>query len=848
MSFKSNIQSIFTNHSLIVVKCVSVAFLLLFSFACNVNKQLKPNEYLVEKNTIKYNGTAIDHEELEAFIRQKPNRKILKLVRFNLWLYNQIDQQKMIEHRDKRNARYDRINAKRVAKNNRKNAKRLAKHKKAKQPRLKNKEKSTFRESLLEAGEPPVILDTTLTRITVNQLQRFVFSRGYFNSKVKDSLFIDKKNKRAKTFYFVTKSVPYTINNVSYQVEDPLMEYFILNDSSASLVKRGHVYNEDVLQKERERIARSQLNNGYFYFAPEYMYYWVDTNLVGPKVDITIGVKKFSEAYSEANDSLVYKSHPRLYIENVYLIPEVLKDFKGRMSDVYLKDTVLYEGVKILHNNSLKFRKRDLVREVSVSTGQLYQQDLAEETYKNLSALKVFKSVLIQYVKNPYYADKLDCYIICQPLIKQSVTIESEGTNTSGNLGIAGSLVFQNKNAFKGAELFELKLKGSLTAQKQFNTNQSTNLTNINNVQNTFNTIQFGPELNIYFPKPLFPFTLFYYKKDAFEKRYFAQPKTVLNLSANYQSRPEFARTISNISYGFKFNNAKGLLFYDIIPFEAYVVKAKLFGNFRQSLESINDFFLLNSFIDHLTTQSKVSVTYNNQNIPKKRNLTYLRMSLSSSGNILRALYKGTNQKADTLGRYQILGIPFSQYVKFDADYRAYLKVYKQNKVVFRVAGGIGKPLDNLSVLPYEQSFFGGGPNGIRAWRARTLGPGSYEASESSARYDKIGDIQLEGNLEYRFHIIKSIYGAWFVDAGNIWLLNPDPNKPNGQFKPDKFFKEIAVGSGFGIRYDFSFFVLRFDGAVKVYDPQYLEGNRWTYDKNPIRKMSILNFGIGYPF
>jgi len=845
LSFNPNIQSILKNHRIVCVKFAFALLLLLLFNSCNVNKHLKDNEYLVEKNIVKYNGTTIDHEELNAFIRQKPNRKILKLVRFNLWLYNQVDQQKMIVHRDKRNARFDRINAKRLEKNKRKNAKRIAKGKSTKSPRLKNKEKSTFRESILEAGEPPVILDTTLTRITVNQLKRFVFSRGYFNSTVKDSLVIDKKNKRAKTFYFVSKSEPYTIQNITYKVEDPLIEYFILNDTSSCLVKRGHVYNEDVLQKERERIAKTQLNNGYYFFAPEYMYYLVDTNLTGQKVDITIGIKKFSESYSETNDSLVYKNHPRFYIENVYVIPESIKDFKGKIYDLYMKDTIDYNGIKILHNNPLKFRKRDLTREISVFSGQLYQQDFAEETYKGLTSLKVFKSVLIQYVKNPYAPDKLDCYIICQPVIKQSVTIESEGTNTSGNLGIAGSLVFQNKNAFRGAELFELKLKGSLTAQKQFNTNQSTS---INNVQSTFNTIQFGPELNIYFPKPLFPFTLFYYKKDAFEKRYFTQPKTILSLSANYQSRPEFARTISNVSYGFKFNNAKGLFTYDVIPLDAYIVKAKLFGNFQQNLEDLKDYFLLNSFQDHLTTQSKVTVTYNNQNIPKKRNLMYLRMSLSSSGNILRGLYKATNQPADTIGRYHILGIPFSQFVKFDADYRFYLKLWKQNKVVVRFAGGIGKPLANLSGLPYEQSFFGGGPNGIRAWRARTLGPGSNEGSSDGARYDKIGDIQLESNIEYRFHIIKSFYGAWFLDAGNIWLLNPNDSKPNGDFKSNRFYKEIAMGSGFGIRYDFSFFVLRFDGAVKVYDPQYLEGNRWTFDKEPIKKMSILNFGIGYPF
>ena len=845
MSFRINIGSIFQNKLPGLHRYFPFMLLALMLGACNVNRHLQEGEYLVEKSLVKENRTAIDNGELEAFIRQKPNRKILKTVRFNLWLYNQVDQKKMIRYKEQRNLRYDRINARRIEKNNERNERRVAKGKKPKSPRLKNKEKLTFRESILEAGEPPVILDTFLTNVTVNQLQKFVFSRGYFNSKVRDSLSVDVKAKRAKVYYFISKSTPYRIQSINYKIEDPLIEYFIYNDTSSCLIKRQHIYNEDVMEKERQRITENQLNNGYFYFAPEYIYYLADTNLPGHNVNITIGLKMYSEAFSASVDSLVYKNHPRFYIQNVYVIPETIKDFRGKSDEVYMRDTTEYQDIKILHNGDLKFRKKDLLRDVTIAPGQLYQQDKGEETYKGLSSLRVFKSVFIQYIVNPRYPDKLDCYIVCQPLVKQAITIETEGTNTSGNLGIAGSIVFQNKNTFKGAELVELKLKGSIAAQKQFNTDQTTT---INNVQSTFNTIQFGPELNIYFPRPLFPFTLFYYKKDASEKRYFTQPKTILNLSLNYQSRPEYYRTIANISYGFKFTNVNGLFTYDVIPLEVYSVKAKLFGTFKQSLIDMNDFFLLNSFQDHITTLSKVSMTFNNQNQPKKRTLTYLRASLTSSGNILRGLYSAANQPKDAEGRYLILNTPFSQFVKFDADYRVYFKIRKGSKLVYRVAGGIGKPLDNLSVLPYEQSFFGGGPNGIRAWRARTLGPGGYSQPDNvTARYDKIGNVQLESNIEYRFHIFKSFYGAWFIDAGNIWLTYDDPSKPGGKFSFNNFYKEIAVGSGFGLRYDFSFFILRLDAAVKIRDPKYAENDRWTFDKAPLNS-AVLNFGIGYPF
>ncbi len=842
MSFKLFIQIIFKIGR---QQFLLLALVLLFLNSCRVNKHLGAKELLVAKSAIKHNPTNILQEELDAFIRQKPNRKILKLVRFNLWLYNRVDQKKMIVKREQRNAKYDRINTNRIEKNDRKNEARTKKGKKAKKVRLKNKEKPTFRESILEAGEAPVILDSSLTHITKSQLQRFVFSRGYFNSKVQDSVIVDKENKRASVFYTITKSTPYFIRNIHYTIDDGLIEYFVLNDTTSTLIKHHQQYNEDVLQQERERITESQLNNGYYYFAPEYINYLIDTNIIGNNVDITINVKKYSQSFSSSNDSIVYVNHPRFYIENVYIIPEVVNEYKGSASRIYCKDTTLYNDLKIIHNNKLLFRNKDLTRNIYIAPGQLYQQQLAEESFKGMSSLNVFKNVVIQYVPNPNYADKLDCYIVCQPIVKQSVTAESEGTNTSGNLGVAGSFIFQNKNSFKGAEVVELKLKGSLSAQGQFNEQKSTTL---NNVQKTFNTFEFGPELNFYFPKPLFPFTLFYYKKDAYEKRYFYKPKTIVNLSINYQARSQFARTISNISYGFKFSNFKDLLTYEIIPVEVYLVKAKLAASFQDGLLSNGDFFLINSFQDHITTLSKVTAVFNNKVLKKNRNFTYLKMSLSSSGSILRSIYKATDIKPDSLDRYLLFKTPFSQFVKLTLDYRYYIKVRKESQLVVRLAGGIGKTLANLSVLPYEQSFFGGGSNSNRAWRARTLGPGGYIQPEgSSAKYDKIGDFQLEGNIEYRFHIIKSFHGAWFTDVGNIWLLNKDITKPSGHFETDRFFKEIAIGSGFGIRYDFSFFILRLDAGLKIYDPSYPEIERWQLNKN-ILKTRTVHFGIGYPF
>ena len=199
------------------------------------------------------------------------------------------------------------------------------------------------------------------------------------------------------------------------------------------------------------------------------------------------------------------------------------------------------------------------------------------------------------------------------------------------------------------------------------------------------------------------------------------------------------------------------------------------------------------------------------------------------------------------MGRYLIDNIPFAQFIKTDLDFRSHIPITKKTWLVYRIAAGIGKPLSNLNVLPYEQSFFSGGPNSIRAWRARTLGPGGYDPSGNTSQFDKIGDLLMEGNVEFRFPMFASFNGAFFIDAGNIWRMQPDINKKDGEFLLNKFADQIAIGAGFGLRWDLTFFVIRLDLAVPLKDPKLIAGDRWTFDKKPLN-YSVLNFGIGYPF
>jgi outer membrane protein assembly factor BamA len=829
--------------------CFSLFLLLFFLTACDPTKKLLPGEYIVDKVEVHHvDKTDLQKENMEAFFRQKPNRKLFRKVHFFVWWYNLFSEEKIQRKKLARNLKYDKKNAEKVKKFEKKNARRIKKGKKPKVPKLKDKESPIFLESLRDIGEPAVVFDSMLTETTRLQLSKYLFSKGYFDNVVTDSVkFL--KNRRAYIKYVLYPGQPYTIEKITYDMDDEKLGALILADTVNTLLKRGMKYDAEKIQNERQRITDFALNNGYFYFENAYIDFNVDTAYNDHTTSMMVNLKKFGRTFSSSSDSVVYEDHPRFTIEHVYVITQPVY---GNIRDVRFTDTLKSRSrpgmaFLLVDKKELAYRRSVLRNNIDIWPGHLFRKDTAEQTYKQLLGMGIFRNVTIQFLPNPDYNNRLDCYIMCSPLDKQSLTTQVEGTNTSGNLGIDGSVGYQNRNIFRGGELLEIKLQGAISAQKQLSKDTNyiksiTDVTDLRRLQRTFNTIQVGPELSFSAPRAYFPFSLLPFRKDQL-------PRTYIKTALNYQSRPEFSRVITNVDYGFSFRTSKNRLKHDFIPVEVYVVRAKLLSSFKNDLAKLNDAFLLNSFQDHITTLSKYGLTYTSKesSVSGKRAAFFAKLNVESSGSVLRTIYDVMGQPKDSLGRYLIIGIPFAQFLRSDIDFRVYIPVRTRSRVVYRIAGGIGKPLTNLNVLPYEQSFFSGGPNSVRAWRARTLGPGSYDPRDSETRFDKIGDILLEANFEYRFHIIKSFNGALFVDAGNIWRLEPDKSKPGGQFVVGSFIDEVAVGGGLGIRWDLNFFVLRLDLAAPLKDPKYAPGNRWTFDKKPWNQV-VANFGIGYPF
>jgi outer membrane protein assembly factor BamA len=755
----------------------------IFLVGCNPTKHLKPNELFLQKVSIKKDNRKIDKEELSSIIKQKPNKKILNTFRYHLGIYNLV---------------------------NKKNA-------------------NIFK----DAGEPPVIYDSLLTNKTVKQLHLYLNNKGYYDNEVTYKTKI-KKNKVKWIKYNIKAGTPYRIRGIKYNVEDKDMETYVLLNHFKTLIKAGNIFDIDLLDDERDRIKKMLKNKGYYYFTKDYIKFKVDSTIGNKEIDIAIHVLNEKVIDSNNEDSLISINHSKHQINDVQVY--LSNDFKNIAKIIF--DTIKYKDVTIfldtnLHNGELKYKPKMLNHSLGLKKGNLYQLNHHQNTYKHLSELRLFKSINIGF--EPVLGNKLNANIFLSPLLTKSFSIETTVTNSGGNLGLNGSLIYQNKNLFKGGEHLTIKLKGGLEIQQLINDNE--NQKEINFLGLPFNTVEFGPEVNLEFPRFFLPFSL-----EKFSRR--MNPKTNINLLLNFEDRPEYVRNLTQFSFGYFWNESKYKK-HIINPFNISLIKINTTNSFQEEINNEDNPFILNSYTDHFISSTNYSFVYNNQRINKITDFKFLKFNLEFAGNVLYYTSKYTNKPFDNPDNnsYDLFGIRYSQFVKTDVDLRFYNQT-KSTSFVKRINIGVGKPYGNLDVLPFEKSYYGGGANGIRAWQARTLGPGSLIDSLAENSSNQIGELKIEGNLEYRFNITKLFEAATFIDAGNIWTLSPDEKRPNSEIKLDKFWKDIAIGVGIGLRLDFNFFLIRFDLAAKLKDPSQSDPEK--IDLN--WRQPTLNLGIGYPF
>ena len=741
---------------------------------CSSTRHLEEGQYLLNKSTIKTDHREL-HEEMMTILKQKPNRKILGVFRFHLGIYS------------------------------------LANH--GRSTRFKRWIKNTI-------GEAPVILDTLLTKRSSDQLLIYMQNHGYFNAEVIDSIKYRKRH-RANVTYYIKSNMPYKVKELHYNIKDARISSIILSDSANCIIKPGSNYDISTFQKERERLSNLLKNQGYYFFNPLFITYTADSSLQAHLAIIYINIAN----PPQKENSLEPELHHTYTVKNIY----IQTDYDPLSENPSIApDTMLYQGYYFLFRSKLIYNPKLLLQYIFIHQGRMYSLSDLEQTYKKLQELSVFRFIIIKFEVVPG-TDSLNCFIRLNSLPRQAYQLEGEGTNTGGNLGIAGNLSYRNKNTFRGAELFEFKIKGGIEAQREIadSTQNNKNFT-------LFNTYEIGPVISLAVPRILFPFAKNYH---------FNNPQTNFLAAYNFQQRPEYQRTLANLSYSlsFKETNYKRHYFY---PAEINFIKVKLQASFKQKLLDLKDPALISSYDDQLISDFRYVFVLNTQELGKLKNYVYFRGTFESAGHFVGLINRQLNNNKQEGQRVDVFNVPFAQYLRPDIDLRFYQLFRGNSQLVYHFAAGLGYAYGNSLVIPFEKSFYAGGANDLRAWRARSLGPGTYTNSEI---FEKNGDIKINANLEYRFDIFRKLKGALFTDAGNIWLLKYDDSRPTGQFKFDKFADQIAIGTGIGLRFDFTFFILRFDWGIKLKDPTLPADEQWLIKKFTT-KNTVLNFGIGYPF
>jgi len=728
----------------------------------------------------------------------------------------------------------------RVAKRNKK--RRL----KGKDPRLNGRTTGEWLRQVV--GEAPVILDTNLVKKSAAQLSTYLVKKGYFDNSVTDSIvYLPKRaeiKRKAKVYYTLKALPPYYVDTIEYKVEQSELRPFAGSERSRRILKPGMRFDIEKMGEERDALTNVIRNQGYYDFSKEYINFDVDSALDGRLVRLIYNVEQPQKQVNA--DSSYALPHQRYNIGQVYFN----FSFPGLTS---ARDSMTVDDWVFVNAGDYPLNKKVIIQNTFLFKDDIYRQDEVLRTYRRLSALPIIAHVSIRFEK--VGRGTLDAYIDLVPARRQNVSLEARGTNSAGFFGVEANAVYRHNNIFKGSEKMELGMKAAIQAQALITDDNSEG-----GDGRDLNTREFGPTLSFTFPKFLLPV-----KQERFSRS--INPSTIVNTGYNFQIRPDYRREVANTFVGYAWNETARKR-HQVNPLELSFIRIDKSDDFEARLAELNDRFLSDSYQNHLISSSSYAFTFNDRERQSKRNALFYKGNVELSGNLLRKIFQLTGQEEDSLGSFRLFDVRFSNYIKTYNDLRFYHTISDRSSLAFRAFGGIGVPLQNLNVIPFSKSFFSGGANGLRAWRARTVGPGGF--FEPSVTYDKIGDIQLEANVEYRFNLIDYSEGAFFLDAGNIWLLNEDEIRPQGNFEVDRFLSEVAVGGGFGLRLNFDYFLIRFDLASQLKDPSLVQGERWIWEpktsynqrieeynltlddsETPLKNYRLrlnFNLGIGYPF
>ena len=681
--------------------------------------------------------------------------------------------------------------------------------------------KSKIGKWIKKIGEAPVLMRNVKPGATAKIIDARLFNIGIFKSYT-ESRIVEKK-RTFKVVYTSHVHPPYVIKELVYHIVDDSISRLVLSSKDKSLIRPGEDYNLDKLKNERNRIDILLKNNGYFYFNPDNLLFKADTSNENRQVTLRLTLKDSIPS----NATAIYRIHDVIVNQN-YTLDENEPDA--------LEDTLSYHSVFFVGwETQMDIKPKVVLGAIHLHKNEIFSRQNHIFTLNRLMSMGNFKLVQVNFSEKVANSKLLDVNILMTPLPKHTLRAGVDLVSKSNNfMGPRMNFNLLNRNTFKGAELLSLNLAGAFEAQLG------------GNAKSLF-SYSWNPQLELTYPRFLVPFHF----RPA--KRIYI-PKTHLLLSYNYLKRVGYfdMRTFQFV-FGYKWKSDL-LKEHELNPID---VSYTAVGSKSQAFKDLvaSNTFLEKSYEEKFIAGGTYSFTYNEQVVPDKKAQYFFHLTSELAGNLFSLVKIATGGNVSANRPATIAGTVYSQFAKLSIDGRCYYNFSDQNKLVMRLFLGIAQTFGNSSVLPYSKQFFSGGPNSIRAFQINSLGPGTYFQNTNQNGFLQLGgDLKLETNAEYRFGITRYLKGALFVDAGNVWLAKSNPENIGTPFRISKFLDEIAIGTGFGVRVDVSFFVLRFDLAMPLKKPWLEENHRWSISQIDFasstwrRENLILNIAIGYPF
>ena len=817
------------------MKKLSIFFLLIVLFSsCNTIKYVKENELLLTKNTIYVDSVKNSNENITELLMQRPNAKALGIP-LSLYFYN-LGNPKVPKTPKEWGLENPNIYSFFKKKFSEKQSISIA------------KTLIGFNYWFLNSGEAPVVIDDLKTKKTVTNLKAYFRTEGYFRSKVsfkKDTV----GNKKGALTYDIVRGNPSFLDSIKTQISSPVLDSLYKLSKDKSFLKSGDQYKDENFIKEANRLVKLFRNKGIYHFNENYISFVNDTSLVGyQKTLVDVGI----------SDRVIPFKIQKIKKINVYT------DYTYNTKDAVYKDSSSYDGINFYAHEKLKYNPRILSKSLFLKQNSIYSDLSNDLTRIHLRGLKNFKSTSIRY--NELTDSELEANIFLTPIEKYTLGLDTELSRSNireFDVSLKFSLI--NRNTFRGAETFKISTFGSY-----FNSNNGPGW-------------EVGTDISLSVPRFIAPFGL----HKLVPKRMFPKTKIFGGIGIQNNIGLDNQNITIGLDYKWKFNNKKSIqleLFNtqyirnlnidnyfniyaseysklrevdqatsmyvlpenkstnssEILRFMQNVSQDRVFANsnpieYQNNQNILNRYNIISS--DFLIPEIAYSYMYNSQEGPKDANFSFFKLRIANSGNIMGLLSNQTNSR----GVKTVFKIPIAQYFKTDIEYKKYWDLGRNTVLAHRTFLGAIVTYDDSSI-PFSRSYFAGGSNDIRAWRTYDLGPGSRKPG---LEYN-IGSLKFLSSFEYRYNIIGDLKGALFVDAGNIWdITNSSFIDDNARFDDIKSLSDIAVGGGFGVRYDFKFLVARLDLGFKVHEP-YLGENRWF--KNFKFTSSVLNIGINYPF